>query len=376
MTVPAGIAPLNFDLSEEYTKVFAVVTDSNGNSLKAKGGYACFNVKKWHKLTEANIGEVLTVRVAGYKDGRWEQFSPFKIFISKYPLNDYGVTYRKFAPGYETYSKIGIYQRNIHNFKEEPIVEGTLLPGQCMGCHTANATSPDEFLFHLRGKHGATIVQKDGKRKWLETKTDRTIGRTAYSYWHPSGEYIAHSNNLVHQLFWTGNNDRYIEVYDDASDVIVHNVDDDQFILSPNLMTEDFETYPTFSSDGKTLFYCSAPKVQVPAQAQDLHYNLCAVAFDQETGTVGDQVDTLIYASKMGKSVTLPRPSYDGRWILYSYADFGCFPINHKESDLWLLDLEDGSTHPLERANSAYCESFHNWSSDSHWILFASRRGG
>lgn len=375
VTVPAGIAPLNFDLPEEYSKVYARVTDNNGNSITAKGSYAGFNVNEWHKLTEANAGGTLYVTVAGYKDGRWEQFLPFMIFISRYPLEDYGVTYRKFAPGYETYSKIGIYQRNIHNFKEEPIVEGTLLPGQCMGCHTANATSPDEFLFHLRGKHGATVVQKDGERKWLETKTDKTIGRTAYSYWHPSGDYITHSNNLVHQLFWTGNNDRYIEVYDDASDVIVHDVDNDEFILSPNLMTGDFETYPAFSSDGKTLFFCSAPKVQVPAQAQNLHYNLCAVSFDAQTGTIGSQVDTLIHASEMGKSVTLPRPSYDGRWILYSYADFGCFPINHKESDLWLLDLEDGSTHPLERANSAYCESFHNWSSDSHWILFASRRG-
>jgi hypothetical protein len=297
------------------------------------------------------------------------------VFVSKFPLNDYGMTYRKFAPGYETYSKIGIYQRNIHNFDEESILEGTLLPGQCMGCHTANATSPDQFLFHLRGKHGATVVQQNGQRKWLETKTDKTIGRTAYSYWHPSGEYIAHSNNLIHQLFWTGNNERYIEVYDEASDVVVHKVSTDEFLLNPLLRTEDFETYPVFSSDGKTLYFCSAPKVQVPAQAEDLHYNLCAIAFDKDTESFGDQVDTLINASAVGKSVTFPRPSYDGRWILYSYADFGNFPINHKEADLWLMDLKDGSTHPLERANSPYTESFHNWSSDSHWILFASRRG-
>ena len=191
----------------------------------------------------------------------------------------------------------------------------------------------------------------------------------------PSGEYIAHSNNLIRQLFWTGNNERYIEVYDGASDVVVHNVEEDYLIRSPYLMTEDFETYPVFSSDGKTLYFCSAPKVDVPAQAEDLHYNLCSISFDKETETFGDRVDTLINASAAGKSVTLPRPSYDGRWILYSYADFGCFPINHKESDLWLMDLQDGSTHPLERANSSYTESFHNWSSDSHWILFASRRG-
>ena len=86
-------------------------------------------------------------------------------------------------------------------------------------------------------------------------------------------------------------------------------------------------------------------------------------------------VGTLINAAAVGKSVTFPRPSYDGKWLLYSYADFGCFPINHKDADLWLMNLEDGNTHPLERANSEYTESFHNWSSDSHWILTASRRG-
>lgn len=375
VTVPAGIAPLNFDLPEEYTKVFAKVSDNRGNSMTAKGSYAGFSVNKWHKLTKANIGDTLTVTVAGYKDGIWEQFRPFMIFVSRYPLDDYGMTYRKFAPGYETYSAIGIYQRNIHDFNEDPIVEGTLLPGQCMGCHTANATSPDQFLFHLRGKHGATVVQSDGQRKWLETKTDSTIARAAYSYWHPSGDYIAHSNNKINQLFWTGNNERYIEVYDSVSDISIHDVNDDQLILTPLLMTEDFETYPAFSSDGKTLYFCSAPKVEVPAQAEDLHYNLCALSFDGDKGTFGTQVDTLINAAQLGKSVTMPRPSYDGRWLLYTFHDFGNFPINHKESDLWLLDLQDGSTHPLERANSSYNESFHNWSSDSHWILFSSRRG-
>lgn len=375
VTIPAGTAPLNFNLDEEYDKVFARVSDSKGNIVKAKGKYAAFNEKKWHRLTEANMGDTLTITVAGHKDGKWEQFQNFLVFVSKYPLNDYGMTYRKFAPGYETYSKIGIYQRDIHSFKETPIIEGNLVPGQCVGCHTANATSPEQFLFHMRGKHGATVMQLEGKRKWLNTKTDKTISNAVYSYWHPSGDYVAHSNNHIHQLFWTGNNERYIEVYDDASDVIVQNVRTDEYSLSPLLMTEDFETYPAFSRDGKTLYYCSAPKTDVPAHVEDVHYNLCSIDFDPETGTIGEKVDTLIHAYAESKSVTFPRPSYDGKWLLYSYSDFGCFPINHKEADLWLLNLEDGSTHPLDKANSSYDESFHNWSSDSHWILFASRRG-
>lgn len=375
VTVPAGIAPLNFSLPEEYSKVYARVSAKNGDPITAKGRYAAFNIRRWHELTQANAGDTLTVTVAGYKDGRWEQFRPFLIFVSKYPLDDYGVTYRKFAPGYETYSKIGIYQRNIHDFNEVPILEGSLLPGQCMGCHTANAADPDQFLFHLRGKHGATVMQTDGRRKWLETKTDSTVAKAVYSYWHPSGDYVAHSNNIIRQIFWTGNNERYIEVYDEVSDVIVHDVRSDQYILTPLLMTEDFETYPAFSSDGKTLYFCSAHKVDVPARAEDMHYNLCSISFDHGTGSFGNQVDTLINAVEIGKSVTFPRPSYDGRWLLYSYADFGCFPINHKEADLWLMDMKDGSTHPLDKANSPYAESFHNWSSDSRWILFSSRRG-
>lgn len=375
VTIPAGIAPMNFELPDHEGKVFVKVQGGKGGELNSRGSYARFQTRKWHKLTAMNAGDTLTFTVlARNKDG-WVQYRSFYMFVSEFPLTDYGVTYRRFAPGYETFSQIGIYQRNIHNFKESPIVQGTAVPGQCIGCHTANATSPDQFLFHVRGKHGATVMQLEGERKWLNTKTESTISNAVYSYWHPSGDFVAHSNNKIHQLFWTGNNERYVEVYDDASDVIVQNAREDYILLSPLLMTEDFETYPAFSPDGKTLYYCSAPWVDVPGKAEDVHYNLCSIAFDAETETFGTKADTLVNASSKGKSVTFPRPSFDGRWVLYTLADFGNFPINHKEADLWLYDVEKGSTHPLERANSNYDESFHNWSSDSHWILFASRRG-
>lgn len=375
VTVPAQIAPMNFNLQDGSEKVFVKVSSKNGE-LRTRGRYARFNRKDWHKLLEKNAGDTLIFTVLGKKDGNWHQYRDFLMFVSEYPLLDYGVTYRKFAPGYETFSKIGIYQRNIHNFKETPIIEGNLVPDQCVGCHTANATSPQQFLFHVRGSHGATVVQLEGDRKWLTTKTDSTISNAVYSYWHPSGDLVAHSTNHIHQLFWTGPNERYIEVFDDASDVVVHNVRTDEMILDPRLMTGDFETYPAFSSDGETLFYCSAPYVEnVPAHVEDVHYNLCSIQFDARTCSFGARTDTLVNAFAMGKSVTFPRPSYDGKWLLYSLSDFGNFPINHKEADLWLMDLSTGETHPLERANSGYDESFHNWSSDSHWILFASRRG-
>lgn len=375
VTVPVGIAPMNFNLIDDYDKVFVEIRSDKGREFTHKGKYARFNIRKWRKAVSNAVGDTLTFTVLGRKDGQWIQFHDFPMYVSEYPLDDYGVTYRKFAPGYETFSKIGIYQRNIHNFKESPIIEGNLVPGQCVGCHTANATSPEQFLFHIRGIHGSTAMQLEGDCKWLNTKTDSTISNAVYSYWHPSGDFVAHSNNLkISQMFWTGHNGRYIEVFDNASDIIIHNARTDEYILSPLLMTEDFETYPAFSPDGKTLYYCSAPKTDVPARVEDVHYNLCSISFDANSQAIGDKTDTLINACNIKKSVTFPRPSYDGKWILYSYADFGNFPINHNESDLWLLNLSDGSMKPLLEANSNYSESFHNWSSNSHWILFSSRR--
>ncbi|MBQ2151746.1 MAG: hypothetical protein II434_09540, partial [Bacteroidales bacterium] len=293
VTIPAQIAPMNFNLMNGAKRVYVRVRGTKGGEMTVSGKYARFNPRRWHELAAANVGGDLIFTVLGRTGKVWTQYRDFKMHVSEYPLEDYGVTYRRFAPGYETYSRIGLYQRCLGSFKETPMVEGSLIPGQCVGCHTANATDPQQFLFHVRGKHGATVMQLEGERKWLATKTDSTIGNAVYSYWHPSGNFAAHSTNFIHQNFWTAGNS-YVEVYDDASDVFVHNVRTDELILSPLLMTSDFETFPAFSRDGKTLFFCSAPERNVPAEAEDVHYSLCAIGFDPETQTFADHVDTLI----------------------------------------------------------------------------------
>ena len=89
--------------------------------------------------------------------GNWTQYKDFDIHVSPYALDDWGVTYRRIAPGYEVYGKLGIYQRNLSNFEETAILENTAAPGACLNCHTANRTNPDQFTFHVRGDHGATF---------------------------------------------------------------------------------------------------------------------------------------------------------------------------------------------------------------------------
>ena len=142
------------------------------------------------------------------------------------------------------------------------------------------------------------------------------------------------------------------------------------------LMTKDhYETYPVFSPDGKTLYFCSSTAEPIPSGYKDIKYNICKIGFDAATGKFGNQVDTIFNARELGKSATHPRPSYDGRYIMFTMSDYGCFPIWHKEADNWLLDLKTGQARPMTAANSRNTDSWHNWSRDSHWFVFTSRRG-
>lgn len=372
VTIPARVAPLNFNV-EDADKVYVMISGEKGGSISAGGEWADIDIDEWHDLTERNRGADLTFTISTKKSGRWTRHEDIKVHVSEDNLNDYGLTYRKIAPGYETYSDIGLYQRDIHSFDEEPIIASTLVPGQCMCCHTANRANPDQLTLHLRGSHAATLVMTDGQRKWLTTKTDSTLCNCMYPYWHPSGNYCAYSLNKVAQGFMTGS-DKFIEVLDKASDACVMDVRTNELILSPALQTADNETYPVFSADGRKIFYCTAKPKRIPAEAQELRYDLCAVGFDAKNGIIGIRADTVLKVSDQGGSISLPRPSYDGRFIMFCKTDYGYFPIDHREADLWVLDLRSGESHPATEANSADTESFHNWSSDSRWVVFSSRR--
>ena len=95
--------------------------------------------------------------------------------------------------------------------------------------------------------------------------------------------------------------------------------------------------------------------------------------FDPVTRSFGES--QLIYdAASDSLSAVTPKPSPDGRFLLSAVGRYGCFQIWHDDADLFLTDLHSMETRPLEEANSEWAESYHAWSSNSRWILFASRR--
>ena len=376
VTIPDGIAPMNFNVTgDDCDCVDVTVKGSKGGEVHSNGDYAKFDLDDWHSLTRQNKGGTLTFTVCVEKDGKWTQYKDFTMTVSPYAIGDWGLTYRRIAPGYEVYGHMGIYQRDLSTFDETPIFDNLAAPGACVNCHTPNRTNPDQYTFHVRGEHGATVVHRDGKEELLKAKNDSIHGSMVYPYWHPSGKYCAYSTNNTHQSFHSVRSER-IEVFDQSSDVFVYKPSTHQLILDSLLMTKDhYETYPAFSPDGRTLYFCSSTAEPIPSGYKDIKYNICKIAFNPDNGTFGTRVDTIFNARKMGKSATHPRPSYDGRYLMFTMSDYGCFPIWHKEADNWLLDLRTGKAQPMTAANSDNTDSWHNWSTNSHWFVFTSRRG-
>ena len=372
VTIPTGISPLDFTV--KGTDALDVVLKAPDGKTLRSGGIAStkFPIKKWARLLQKSIGDSVMVSVSARKNGKWESYEPFGMYVSPDPI-DYGLDYRLLEPGYEIYSHMGIYERELSTFKQRAIIENTQFDG-CVNCHSFNHNDPSAMSLHIRGKHGATLLQFDGKLAAYNTKTDSTLGFCVYPYWHPSGNYIAFSTNSTRQGFHV-QPDKIIEVFDLDSDMQVYDVRNNQIITAPQIKREGiWESFPAFTPDGRTLYFTAAKAIAIPGELTQSHYNLMKVSFDPETGTIGNDVELVIDAASMSKSVCFPKPSYDGRYLMYTLCDYGTFSIWHHESDLWLLDIQTGETRPIDEVNSDDTDSYHNWSSNSRWFVFSSRR--
>ena len=84
-------------------------------------------------------------------------------------------------------------------------------------------------------------------------------------------------------------------------------------------------------------------------------------------------VDTVISSAKIGKSISFPRISPDGKYLLFVTTSYGNFTIWHTDSDLYLMNLETNEITKPD-INSDKAESYHSWSSNGRWIVFSSRR--
>lgn len=406
VTVPCNIAPLNFMLSDEaYDECVARVTTPNGVSeTYGEGRKVIIPEDEWHDILDASTGRDMTVEVWGRKDGDWFSFRKFCITVSSDSIDGY-ISYRLIEPSYVLYNYMEISQRNVSNFDESMIFNNFVAcndqKGQCINCHSYQNYRTDNMLFHVRVTNGGTVLVNDGKISKVDLKRDYTISAGVYPAWHPTEKLIAFSTNTTRQDFHTVNKNK-TEVFDRASDLILYDpVKDDVSVISAD--TTRLEVFPSWSPDGSYLYYCStvgeivadenmldslslkgaSAKVSKDIRViyNKVRYNLYRRSFDAKTRQFGEE--ELVYdAVSTGHSVSLPRVSPDGRYVIFAEGAYGCFNIWHHDADIVMVEVPSSAASTVQPVagslsllnSKGYADSYPTWSSNGKWIMCASRR--
>ncbi len=390
VVIPPNIAPLNFMVRDSLAQDFvAEVKGCQGDAILIGGdadGVIRFDTLAWRNLLTTSKGHGLTFDVyARHSDG-WVKYRSFRMTVAEEDIDSY-LSYRLIEPGYELYRQLGLYQRNLTNWDVHTIYENNRTfvdeHNHCINCHNFQDYSTQRMLFHVRANHGGTIFVNGDKAEKISIKDSTILTSGVYPSWHPRHNWVAFSTNKTGQTFHLYDKER-IEVIDEGSDLLFYDVDRNE--VSHIFRTRgEMETFPCWSPDGKMLYYCSADTREVEALNDSLEgmwyinhwdsllYDLKRVPFDERTRTFG-QPETVVLASPQHHSISVPRVSPDGRYVLYTQGDYGQFHIWHKSSDLWVKDLQADTCYTLNAANSPDVDSYHSWSSNGRWIVFSSRR--
>jgi hypothetical protein len=372
IVLPPNIAPLNFKINEAGNEYEAriYVEKKKQITVRSKTSSIKIDIDQWQQLLKNGKGSKLFIEVfVKERNGNWQKFQTITNEIANTNIDSH-LAYRLINTGYVLWNNLGIYQRNLENFDEKPILENKSFGYGCINCHSFCKNNPDNMMVHIRAVHGGTIISQNGKLTKIDTKNRYTLNAGVYPCWHPDGKHIAFSVNNINQHFCSG--DVRIEVSDEFSDLMVYDIEKNTITTSPKVSAAGRENLPVWSPDGKYLYFINAP----PATSLDnrIHtkYDLLRIAFDANTNLFGD-MDTVLSSSTTGKSISFPKISPDGKFLMFTMSDYGYFTIHYPTADLYMMNLQTGIYSKMD-INSTQTDSYHCFSSTGRWFVFSSKR--
>ncbi|HTL55707.1 MAG TPA: hypothetical protein VL361_08505 [Candidatus Limnocylindrales bacterium] len=379
--IPPNIAPMNFSVLEAGSRFFARLHSSSGQAIEISIDSPKIEIpeKAWHQLLRENRGNRLEIEVYTQTDNKqWKRFATITNTIASEEI-DPVLIYRKIHPAHSTWSSMGLYQRDLASFKEEPFLENSRFANDCCHCHTLRNNNPDNATVVIRSPHyqNSLLVISNGVAEAIR-------GSVGFVAWHPTGRVIASSFSKPRLMLHSARNDMrdiaelegWIGYFLLGTDVVKK---------VPGLSSNDrLRAFPFWSPDGRYLYYCSAPNpwtnmATITATSHaTAKYDLMRVSYDLEQDQWG-QPELILPVSETGFSVAQPRISPDGHWIFFCAIPYGCWPTYDSTSDIYGIDLVAGQAAGKYTArklelNSSECESWLSWSSNSRWVVFSSKR--
>jgi len=382
--IPPNVAPLNFQVLDEGTQYHVRIHSARGDAIAvtSDGPGIRIPMRHWKAMLEANRGETVYFDVyARGPDRAWRRFDPVAVKVAEEPIDRY-VVYRRINVMYAPYVRMSIRQRDIETYRDTAVLDNTSFDYGCMNCHTFLNNGSHGVVLHIRSgqvEYGTgMLVIRDGAVEKIDARTEFSSRPAGFTSWHPSGRLVAFSINKVRQAFHTART----EVRDGVdldSDIAVYLLDSHTVSSRPALCDPNrLETFPAWSADGRHLYFCTAPvlwenrDVVSSPRLGEVRYSLMRIGYDVDSGSWGEP-ETVLSAEETGLSITEPRASPDGRFLVFCMSDYSTFPAFQPSADLYIMDLQTRRYERLD-CSSPWSESWHSWSSNSRWLAFSSKR--
>ncbi|RKY66002.1 MAG: hypothetical protein DRQ02_09480 [Candidatus Latescibacterota bacterium] len=333
----------------------------------------------WRIICKEAKSRDVKIQVKGVKrSGRYTKIpgpiqasEPVHFRISRYPVDNY-VVYRLVFPQFQAKKTPDTFIRDLRSFE----VKAFLLARRqyCFSCHTFSSKTGTEGMLALKMRRMDEKNPAAGLGLFdMASATGQRLlfafPHPAFTYvaWNPEGNKLAISANeafssLTPIIFETQ------ELEYSFSDIAVYNLSEGSASLLPGASLPDYlEIYPAWTPDGKRIVFSRA---RAGVSARVIRYNLYVVDYNNGKGGEAVPVEG---AAFNGKSNYYARFSPDGRWMSFCMADQGS--LIESSSDIYLLpgNLE-GDVHRLECNADYAADSWHSWSSNSRWLVFATKR--
>lgn len=392
IVLPPNIAPLNFSID----KPIRLRLSCGGETLIDRNyrHQVRFRPKAWRRWLNDARERQQPLRLEMSTADR--SYAPLHWFVAEDSIDPY-LVYRLVVPTDGVYNTLGIYQRRLSDFKVTALTLNTVSDNNCMNCHTFRNGDADEMTVHWRKpSEGTLILNQDGARKIvLPPRATQLNLRLTYPAYHPNGRYIAFSTNLLLGFSCYETHRRFFDAGDSIAHIVVYDIERNRLFSNRLLWQEDrLLSYPAWSPDGRTLYFCSAPSpytdttksaLSEKQQIESIRFDLVCITFDPTTGSIGDTIRTLLKADDYNGSFSLPRVNpADPNCIAVNIGTFSSFP-SQTYGDLGLVfpDRTDTATdntiymphfEPADALNTPEAESFHSWSRNGRWLVYTGKQ--
>ena len=298
---------------------------------------------------------------------------PVRFRWSRHPADNY-VVYRLVGVPFDIQRAPDTFIRDIRSFQESPFLLAR--EKYCFNCHTFSSKTltggkvayqcrylgPEQF--DLRTYFA--IYDLEAGEGW-RVKLPFDVQMTTFVAWSPDGtklvisanQYIIAAQPITLETQMAGENTSDLAIYDLVRQAT--------WLLPGADRPDRLEIHPQWTPDGSSIVFCTAAPGRHPAL---LPFDLAVIPYNEGKG--GEPV-LIPGASDNGRSNYYPRFSPDGRWFSFCQCDGG--DLIRPSSDIFLLPADlTGQPHHLESNVPFAADSWHSWSSNSRWLLFASKR--